>query len=131
MGGYRGETMRENGKRFLFSVGIEECRVETFRASGPGGQHRNKVETAVRVVHPASGAVGTATDSRSQLQNKRQAFIRMAATDEFQKWHKRETSRRLGLPTIDDTIDRMMDRQNLKIEYHNGQQWTEEGHETN
>lgn len=40
----------------------------------------------MRVTHPASGAIGKATDERSQLQNKKLAFRRMAETDEFKNW---------------------------------------------
>lgn len=49
----------------------------TFRASGPGGQHRNKVETAVRVVHKLTNLAVTASDSKSQAQNKKAAIVKM------------------------------------------------------
>lgn len=71
------------GKELLFSVTLADCRVDTFRAGGKGGQNQNKRETGVRIVHKASGAVGEARDERSQLQNKRLAFRRMTETATF------------------------------------------------
>ncbi len=55
-----------------------DCTVEFFIASGPGGQHRNKVETGVRLVHKPSGLMVTATERRSQYENRERAFERMA-----------------------------------------------------
>ncbi|MDW3191534.1 MAG: peptide chain release factor H [Cytophagales bacterium] len=55
----------------------KDLEFSTFRASGPGGQHRNKVETAVRVVHHPSGLAVTASDSKSQHQNKKAAIAKM------------------------------------------------------
>ena len=54
------------------------CDMEFFVAGGPGGQHRNKVETAVRLTHRPSSIVVTATERRSQSANRDAAYERMA-----------------------------------------------------
>lgn len=55
-----------------------DCDMDFFIASGPGGQHRNKVETGVRLVHRPTGFTVTATERRSQNANREMAFERMA-----------------------------------------------------
>ncbi|MFN2510831.1 MAG: peptide chain release factor-like protein [Pyrinomonadaceae bacterium] len=49
---------------------LGECEVDTFRSSGPGGQHVNKTESAVRLRHLSSGVVVTSQRERSQHRNK-------------------------------------------------------------
>jgi|SRR5687767_1864205 len=49
---------------------LRECEVQTFRSSGPGGQHVNKTESAVRLRHLPSGVVVTSRQERSQHRNK-------------------------------------------------------------
>jgi protein subunit release factor A len=55
-----------------------EVVVDVFRASGPGGQHVNKTESALRLTHPPSGVVVIAQDSSSQHRNRDTAFRRLA-----------------------------------------------------
>jgi len=51
--------------------------IETYRSRGPGGQRKNKVETAVRLKHLPSGITVIATEHRSQAENRRLAFERL------------------------------------------------------
>jgi peptide chain release factor len=60
------------------SLDLREVRFEAFRAGGPGGQHQNKTESAVRAVHAPSGLAAVARDGRSQHRNKMVAVERLA-----------------------------------------------------
>jgi ribosome-associated protein len=54
-----------------------EVEVEVFRSSGPGGQHVNKTESALRLIHRPSGVVVISRDSPSQHRNRETAFERL------------------------------------------------------
>jgi hypothetical protein len=56
---------------------IAQCEVDRYRASGPGGQHRNKTESAVRLRHKLTGITAIGEDSRSQAENKVHAVRRL------------------------------------------------------
>ena len=71
--------------------------VEFFIASGPGGQHRNKVETGVRLHHRPSGLTVTAVERRSQHANREAAFERLA--ERLEERQRVETPRRPTRPT--------------------------------
>lgn len=107
----------------LFTVTIKDCRVDTFRSGGKGGQNQNKVESGVRVVHEPSGATGEARDSRDQLHNKRSAFQRMANSPRFQQWAKITAAKCMGKETIEDRVERAMAPCNLLIEAREQDKW--------
>jgi len=56
---------------------IAQCETDTYRASGPGGQKRNKTSSAVRIRHSASGLIVIAEESRSQHENRARALRRL------------------------------------------------------
>lgn len=56
---------------------LREVRFHPFRGGGPGGQHRNKVESAVRLVHPPSGIMVVASEHRLQGRNRDLALQRL------------------------------------------------------
>ena len=58
---------------------LDECEIMTFRSSGKGGQHVNKVETGVRLVHVPSGIVVTSQKERSQYRNKLECLRKLRA----------------------------------------------------
>ncbi|KAM6561945.1 hypothetical protein CsatB_021943 [Cannabis sativa] len=70
----------KTGKRFLELSDQEllgQCEMSTFKSSGPGGQHRNKRESAVRLKHLLTGIIAQAVEDRSQHMNRASAVTRL------------------------------------------------------
>lgn len=91
---------------------LDECEVETFRASGPGGQHRNRRYSGVRLRHRPTGVVVTATERRSQHQNRAVALERLAA-----RLKERRRRRKPRVPTRPSAASR---RRRLDEKKHRG-----------
>ena len=107
-----------DGKKLLFSVTKKDFNFQTFRAGGKGGQHQNKRDTGVRCVHKASSAVGEGRDSKSQKDNKKNAFLRCVNSDKFQGWLKIEAAKIMGEEVdIEKKVEELMKPENLIIEY--------------
>ena len=70
---------------------LRECEVETFRASGPGGQHVNTTESGVRLRHLPSGVVVASREERSQHRNKATCLRRLR--ERVEKLNRRPTKR--------------------------------------
>ncbi len=56
---------------------MQALTIQSYKASGPGGQHRNKVETAIRIIHKPTGLIVTASDNKSKAQNKKAALKKL------------------------------------------------------
>lgn len=111
-------------KELLFTVTAADCDWQYLRGTGPGGQKRNKTESKVRCVHRASGAVGESDLTRSQHENKKIAFRKMAESREFRVWHKIECARRMGEKiSVEEAVDQMMADVNLRVEGKKDQRW--------
>jgi len=67
---------------------FRQCDVDTYRASGPGGQKRNKTDSAVRLRHRPTGLVAIAVESRSQHDNRRKALKRLRETIALEIRHR-------------------------------------------
>jgi protein subunit release factor B len=76
---------------------LAECEETFFTAGGPGGQHRNKTESGVRLVHAPTGVAVTATERRSQAQNRGAALWRLR--ERLDVLSRRPKPRRATKPT--------------------------------
>lgn len=96
-------------KDLLFSISANDCEWSYTRGTGKGGQKKNKTSSAVHCMHRPSGAHGYSEASRSQRENKEEAFRKMAETAEFKKWLRIEIARKTGqLYEIEQEVERQM-----------------------
>ena len=103
-------VMPEPDEREAIKINPADLRIDTFRASGAGGQHINKTDSAVRVVHLPTGIVAECQDGRSQHSNKAKALqVLQARLQEKERSERaaREAATRKGLIGSGDRSDRI------------------------
>jgi peptide chain release factor 2 len=87
------EVLPEAEETVDIKINAEDLRIDTFRSSGPGGQHMQKTSSAVRITHLPTGLVATCQGQRSQHQNKEAAlkvlYSRLLELDRKQKDEER------------------------------------------
>ena len=107
-------------RQFLFSLTKKDFDIQTFCSGGPGGQHQNKTESGIRIVHIESRAVGESRSERSQHQNKRIALKRLVASQKFKIWlAQKNYELTVGKINIEKRVDEAMKEENIKAEVKN------------
>lgn len=105
-------------KEKILSLTSKNFVFDFFKASGPGGQHKNKTQSACRCRHLESGSLAIAVESRSQHTNKKKAFERCTKTESFQKWLKVQIAKANSeYVSIEDQVEKDMAPENIKIEF--------------
>lgn len=105
-------------RELLFSVTKKDLVLQYFSGKGAGGQHRNKSQNCVRMIHSDSGTSVIATEQRSRRQNLKMALKRLAKHKKFNTWVLiRASELSVNIRDINEQVDEMMSEENLKIEY--------------
>ena len=112
-------------KEKLFSLNKKDFTIQTFQSGGKGGQHQNKTDSGVRIIHNDSGAVGESRNFKSQLQNKKTAFKRLTDTPKFKLW----VNKRVYELTIKDDFKEYIEADtkpwNIKTEINENGKWVQ------
>lgn len=100
----------------ILTLTRKDFEIQTFRSGGKGGQHQNKTDSGVRIIHKASGARGESRTERSQLTNKKLAFQRLTQSVEFKLWINATVAELLSGETLEERVDKQMLSEKIQVE---------------
>lgn len=104
-------------RELILSITKKDFDIQYFSGKGAGGQHRNKHQNCVRMLHRDSGVSATGQSSKSRQANEREAFNTIVKSKEFETWRKMEVSHRLATgSSVREAVRLSMREENLKIE---------------
>lgn len=106
----------ETGRQRITICTKKDFDVSYYCGSGPGGQARNKSATGVQIIHRESGAIGKASDSRSQSDNRKNAFRRLLETPQMKFWIAKKKFEVDQNMTLEESIEKDCMDKNLKYE---------------
>ena len=112
-------------RKLLFSTTLKDCTIQHFCTGGPGGSKQNKTASGSRIIHKESGAVGESREHRSQNQNTKEAFVRMAKSKKYQDWAKLKAAKMMGQKSTEDVVQEQMKDENIKTEVLKDNKWKE------
>lgn len=111
-------------KEKLISLTAKDFDWVYTRGTGKGGQKKNKTSSAVYCIHKESKSQGYSEASRSQLENRQDAFKKCVNTESFRKWLKLETARKAGLlDNVESNVEKQMKQ--IKVEIKKDNKWVE------
>lgn len=108
--------MKTKDKKLLFSITKKDFEIQPYKASGKGGQNRNKRETAIRLIHKESGIMVTCGDEREQHRNLIKAFKNLVNKPEFKKWLQIKIAKyNYDEKEVEKEVKGLMKEENLKL----------------
>lgn len=110
-------------KEKLFSLTKKDFEIQTFKSGGPGGQHQNKTDSGVRIIHKESGISAESRSEKSQKQNKKIAFEKLCSNLKFKLWLNRRIFEITSGKSLEQRVDGQMKAENIKVEVKEDGKW--------
>jgi len=110
------EKVKEKTGKRINLVSPKDLEISFCVGSGKGGQAKQRTNSCAVIKHTESGSIGRCSESRSQEENKRAAFLRMTKTPKFKFWLARKLYEINNSEAMEETIDKEVVDKNLKYE---------------